>query len=162
MLAALENADDDNLVYNWTENNPGPVSVWSRRITHETLIHRVDAELAQGCTPAPAMPAVAADTVQEFFEFFELFVPRFQGRLVETVLGGSMHLHATDLEAAEWTLTPRSGGFVVTCHHERADVALRGTAFELARWIWGRLPTEHLEIVGDVQIADRFQHEVRL
>ena len=159
MLVALETADNDTLVWNWTEDGPGPTSFWYRRMTHETLIHRVDVELAQGIEPARGDPEIATDTIAEFFE---IFYPRFEARLLATGLGGSMHLHATDVSGAEWTLDPRADGSSITREHTKADVALRGSAFELARWIWGRLPTERLEIFGDRQIADRFQETVRV
>ena len=107
MLAALEIADDETQVWNWTENSPGPASFWVRRMAHETLIHRVDAELAKGVQPSNASVEVAADTVAEFFE---LIVPRFGGALVDAGASGSLHLHATDVAGAEWTVVPRVGG----------------------------------------------------
>jgi uncharacterized protein (TIGR03083 family) len=154
MLAALEAVDDDVPVWNWTGDSPGPAGFWGRRMTHETLIHRVDAELAQDCQPAPAIPEVAADTIGEFFE---LFLPRFENKLVEVGAEDSMHLQATDVHEAAWTLDVRPGN----PGNAEADVTLRGTAFELACWIWGRLPAERLMIVGAQQIADRFQKTVR-
>jgi hypothetical protein len=127
-------------------------------MAHETLIHRVDMELAQGSEPAETDPDVAADTVTEFFE---LFYPRFEAQLLGTPLGGSIHLHATDVADAEWTLDPRPGESTFTRQHAKADVGLRGSAFDLARWIWGRLPTDRLETFGDRQIAERFQEVLR-
>ena len=159
VLAALETADDDTLVWNWTKDSPGLTSFWSRRLVHETLIHRVDVELAQGSEPAHGYPEVATDTVTEFFE---LFYPRFESQILAAGLGDSMHLHATDVPGAEWTLDPRAGGTSITREHAKAGVALRGSAFELACWTWGRLPTERLEIFGNRQIADRFREVVRL
>ena len=41
------------------------VRFWSRRQLHETLVHRLDVELALGRAPA-APPAVAADAIDEF------------------------------------------------------------------------------------------------
>ncbi len=158
VLAALEAAGDDALVWNWTGYSPGPTRFWSRRLAHETLIHRVDIELAHGFEPAHGYPDVAADTVTEFFE---LFYPRFE-TLIATGLGNSMHLHATDVPDAEWTLDPRAGTSSITRAHAKAGVALRGSAFELACWTWGRLPTERLEVFGDRQIADRFQEIARV
>ena len=78
MLAALEAASGDTLVWNWTGNSPGPTSFWFRRMAHETLIHRVDMELARGSEPTEADPEVATDTVTEFFE---LFYPMFETQL---------------------------------------------------------------------------------
>jgi uncharacterized protein (TIGR03083 family) len=158
MLATLETADDSTLVWNWTANSPGPTSFWVRRMAHETLIHRVDMELARAYEPAETDPDVATDTVTEFFD---LMYPRFEAQLLGTPLGGSIHLHATDVADAEWTLDPRPGASTITREHAKADVALRGSAFDLARWIWGRLPTNSLEIFGDRQIAEHFQEVIR-
>jgi uncharacterized protein (TIGR03083 family) len=158
MLAALRDGADDTLVWNWTTSSPGPTSFWFRRMAHETLIHRVDIELAQGSEPVQGDPEVAADTVTEFFE---LFYPMFETQLLETGLGGSIHLHATDVSDAEWTLDPQAEGSMFTREHSKADAALRGSAFDLACWIWGRLPTDRLESFGDRQIPDRFQEVLR-
>jgi len=159
VLAALEGADDDTLVWNWTGNSPASTGFWSRRLTHETLIHRVDVELAQGFEPAHGYPEVAADTVTEFFE---LFYPRFAGQILASGRGASMHLHANDVPGAEWTLDSAGGNTVILREHTKADVALRGTAFDLACWIWGRLATKQLEILGDRRVAARFQDVVRV
>ena len=48
----------------------------------------------------------------------------------------SIHLHASDLENAEWTIDTRSRS--ISRRHTKADVALRGPAWALARWCWGR------------------------
>jgi hypothetical protein len=126
-------------------------------MAHETLIHRVDLELGHRFEPALSDPTLACDTVTEFFE---LFYPRFDAQLLESGLGDSMHLHATDVPGAEWTLVPRPGGSEITREHLKAAVGLRGSAFELACWTWGRLPTRRLETFGDLRIADRFQEVV--
>jgi uncharacterized protein (TIGR03083 family) len=157
VFASLESADDATRVWNWTADSPGSASFWARRMAHETLIHRVDAELAQGLQPAQPMPEVAADTVTEFLE---LFLPRFEAKLKEAG-AGSIHLHATDAHAAEWTLCFGADGARFSRDHERADVALRASAFELACWSWGRLPTDRLETFGEHQLADLFQQVVR-
>ena len=106
MLAALESANEETVVWNWTDTSPGPIGFWGRRMTHKTLIHRVDAELAQGSQPARSVPEVAADAVAEFFE---LFLPRFEAKLLESWANDSIHLHATDVPGAEWTLRRRRG-----------------------------------------------------
>jgi len=153
MLAALGGANEESVVWNWTDKSPGPTSFWFRRMAHETLIHRVDIELAVSDEATPGDPDVSADTVTEFFE---LFYPLFEDQRLETI-GGSLHLHATDISDSEWTIDPRLGSSSFTREHAKADVALRGGAFDIACWTWARLPTERLEIFGDRQIAEHFQ-----
>jgi len=158
MLTALGAANEESVVWNWTDNSPGPTSFWFRRMAHETLIHRVDIELAEGDEATPGDPEVSADTVTEFFE---IFYPRFENQPLATSIGGSLHLHATDISDAEWTIDPGRGSESLSRQHAKADVALRGDAFDLACWTWGRLPTERLEVFGDPEIAKRFQEVLR-
>jgi uncharacterized protein (TIGR03083 family) len=159
MLTALEATPDDALVWNFAAGGPAPASFWPRRMAQETLIHRVDAELAQSLTPALGDPELAADNIAEFFE---IFFPRFEARLLESGPAGSLHLHATDVPEAEWTLDLRPGGSVLTREHTRGDASVRGSAFDLACWAWRRLPAARLETFGDPQIASRFQEAARI
>lgn len=65
LLGALRSADPDEAMWAWGADQR--VRFWSRRMVHETGIHRADAELALGLEPW-FEPAVAADGVSEFFE----------------------------------------------------------------------------------------------
>ncbi len=49
---------------------PSPLSMWARRQAHETAVHRVDAELAAGSSPAPVGPGLAADGIDELLLTF--------------------------------------------------------------------------------------------
>lgn len=153
VLEALADVPADTPVWNWTEHSPGPASFWWRRMVHETLVHRVDVEQARRLDPTPAAPDIAVDAIEEYLE---LFFPRLEAGLPEGGVGGSVHLHATDLSDAEWTLEPRPGGSSITREHAKADVALRSSASDLALFVWGRLPVGKLEVLGDRQIADRW------
>ena len=105
-------------------------------MVHETLIHRVDAELAHGLVPAQSNPAVAADTLAEFFE---IFYPRFEPKLIASGPPASLHIHATDVPGAEWTLELRPGASVITREAHQGRRSHRGSAFELCCWAWRRL-----------------------
>jgi hypothetical protein len=128
-------------------------------MVHETLIHRVDAELALDRFPTDSDPDVAVDTLAEFFD---LFFPRFETKLVGSGPPASLHIHATDVPGAEWTIAVQAGGSKITREHQKADAAVRASAFELALWAWGRLQSDQLETFGDPQIAHRFQQAARI
>jgi len=159
VLAALEATDDDVLMWNFAADGPAAVTFWPRRMVHETLIHRVDAELSEGLVPAPSDPEVAADTLAEFFE---LLFPRLEAKLCENGPASSLHIQATDVPGAEWTVDLRAEESVITREHRKADAAVRGSAFELSCWAWSRLPTERLETFGDARIANRFQQAAQI
>lgn len=136
LLVLFEETPPDHRCWNFVAGPASEVAFWWRRQAHETLIHRADAELAVrvGELFSPA-PAVAADGVSEFFEIggFELV------GWDELPLGEAMtiHLHAIDAgEGAEWTVDTESGAF--TMAHLKADVALRGPAWAIDRWLWRR------------------------
>lgn len=65
LVPVLRAADPEARMWAWGPDKH--VRFWSRRMVHETAVHRVDAELALGITPQ-VDPAVAADGVEEFLE----------------------------------------------------------------------------------------------
>jgi uncharacterized protein (TIGR03083 family) len=65
LSATLRAADPDQPMWAWGADQH--VRFWSRRQLHETLVHRIDLELAVG-TASRVDPAVAVDAVDEFFD----------------------------------------------------------------------------------------------
>ena len=125
-----------------------PISTWCgpqtlawliRRMAQEFAVHRIDAQLAAG----------EAGTIDEFLEFF-----------LNTDAGpvsGSVHIHCTDV-AGEWTVRPvDGGGFDVAREHAKGDAAIRGTANDILMALWRRGPLSACDLVGDVELAARFQ-----
>ena len=126
------------------------VSVWTRRQTHETSLHRRDAEAALGVI-GPIGAALAADGVDEYFG---VIVPRLVQRDgLRLPPAGSAHLHCTDTEG-EWTLEVVDGEYVLDREHRKGDAAVRGTAEQLLLRVWGRdVPDDALEVLGDADVA---------
>jgi uncharacterized protein (TIGR03083 family) len=65
LVPVLRAADPDARRWAWGPDKH--VRFWSRRMVHETAVHRVDAELALGIQPR-VDPAAAVDGVEEFLE----------------------------------------------------------------------------------------------
>jgi len=151
LLTALLAVPTDEPVWNFVVGAPAPPSFWWRRQMHETLIHRVDAELAIGAPVSSADPAVAADGLSEMLEFGGFTAVEALG----APAGLTVHLHATDAERAEWTLDTEANS--VTFTHAKGDVALRGTAWALDRWCWGRPADGELEVFGDLGAAEAWR-----
>jgi uncharacterized protein (TIGR03083 family) len=163
LIPLLRDVPEDTRRWNFATGPGSPVGFWWRRQAHETLIHRVDAELAAGATVTTADPEVAADGVGDFLTITGL---REVGR-DEIRLGQAMtvHLHATDAgPEAEWTIETANGNYARS--HLKADVALRGPAWSLDRWCWRRTTTadevnaELLETFGDVRAADEWRPKI--
>ena len=146
LQAALAGAEPATPVWTWAAQQD--VGFVDRRMAQETAVHRWDAQLAAGA-PEPIDPALASDGVDEFLTVM-VADPRFT-----RPIGGSVHLHATDTPG-EWLVTDRDDGAVlVTREHAKGTVALRGPADRLLLALWGRLPLEDLEIIGERSVAER-------
>lgn len=151
LLDALRGADPDEEVWTFAPANR-TVGFWCRRMAHEAVIHRVDAETAAGIAGL-VRPELAVDGVDEVLDLF------LAPRVVAAVLAepaATVHLHATDLPG-EWLVRLGPDGLRVERGHAKGDAAVRGTASELLLWLWGRRPLDGLEVFGEEQAAVRLR-----
>ncbi len=143
--------------YAWSWSADKTVAWVTRRLTHETLVHRWDLENALG-VGGETNATLASDCIDEFITSFVL------GRKTDSPLpSGSVHLHCTDTEG-EWIAVVESGSIAVRREHAKGDVAVRGEAKSLALLLWRRLMLDDsdLEIFGDVNVAQEFVSYARL
>lgn len=126
---------------------------WFRRQAIETLVHRVDAERAAGIE-TPVDPRLAADGIDEALD---VIAPRMLAGRDGVDLGGSVHVHCTDVEG-EWTFRTDDGVYQLHRGHAKGDAALRGPAAAILLVLWQRLPADHpaLERFGDGDLVDRW------
>jgi len=171
MLTALQEVPAETPIWNFGPDSPGTVEFWWRRMAHETAIHRVDTELAASVPVSTLEPEIAADMVSELFTILRFTDVTDHGPGAERPAAGAshigekggpglatLHLHATDAEGAEWTLD--TVGRTLTRRHNSGDVAVRGAAWALARWCWGRPATGELEVFGDLSSAEAWRSTV--
>lgn len=134
----------------WTWAGPRNVEWLIRRMTHETTVHAWDALWAAGLKPAISAD-LASDGIDEF-----LFVMTPLVREGQPIVGGSVHVHCTDVNG-EWLLVPGDGlELAVTREHAKGSVALRGAAVDILLVLWRRMPIDAIEVIGDSSVADRF------
>jgi uncharacterized protein (TIGR03083 family) len=134
----------------WTLYGPHEVAFWARRQAHETTIHRVDTEQATGSV-SPIDPAVAIDGVDEIVRDL---APRVASR--GSSPGGTVHLHATDVEG-EWLVRFLDSALEVESGHAKGDAAVRGSAADLYLWLWGRNDGSTLEAFGDESLPAKLR-----
>jgi len=107
LVATLRGADPGASMWAWGADQH--VRFWSRRQLHETLVHRMDAELALGRPPS-ADAAVAADAIDEFLANLSraaYFSPRVKDLRGE---GERLAFRPTDQDRS-WVVTLRPDGF---------------------------------------------------
>ena len=165
VLPALSEVAEDAARWNFVTGPRSSVRFWWRRQLHETLVHRVDAELAGGAHVGEASPEVAADGIAE-----RLLLSGFHevpGQDLEPGKPLSLHLHATGAPGSEWTIDTSSGRYATA--HVKADIVIRGPCWSLNRWVWKRgsvapsadlapkLLLSGLETFGDVRAAEEWR-----
>jgi uncharacterized protein (TIGR03083 family) len=149
LVDVMRSADPDAPCWVWGADPY--VRFWSRRMLHETTVHRCDAQLALGL-PAVVEPAVAVDGIDEFLDNlphaanFAPGVPNLRGD------GHRLRLSCPDREVI-WTVTLGKDGF--TWSHDRGegpvDAAVNADATDLYLLVWGRtgLDDPRVGISGD-------------
>ncbi len=148
MVNVLGAAPDERACWTWAGQKD--IAWLTRRMAHETAVHFWDVEWAAGHRPEIDAD-FASDGIDEFFHVMTPLV-----REGQPVVGGSVHVHCTDVEG-EWLAVPADGANMsVTREHAKGSVALRGRASDLYLVLWRRLPVDLVEVIGDASVAERF------
>jgi uncharacterized protein (TIGR03083 family) len=128
----------------WTFIGPAPAGFWIRRMAHETLVHRADAQLATSEEPEPVIDAeVAADAIDEWLTLLSAGIGGASEQPAPLAAGAALHIHATDSGLAgrgEWMIRHDAGSLIVEPGHGKGDAALTGPAASLLLVLMRRRP----------------------
>lgn len=158
IVTALSEISPDDPVWNWSVQ-PDVASFWARRMAHESLIHRIDAQLAHDMSNVIERD-LAVDGVDELLD---TMAPRTFAAGVSGV-AGTMHLHARDAHA-RWTAKIASDSLAVArgpSGSRSADVTLTGKASDLLLVLYNRADVDTLEIAGDEGLLRGWREKVRI
>lgn len=151
LAATLDAVEPDVVVWSWAGDNRA--GFWSRRMAHETVVHRWDGQVARDRTQ-PIDGQLAVDGIEERFANLPATSERTGAPM--TGRGETVHLHCTDRDG-EWLVRLRPDGPQISREHSKGDVAARGTASDLLLLLYGRIAPEQVEVFGDVELLARFQ-----
>jgi uncharacterized protein (TIGR03083 family) len=146
--AAVQSAGTRTPVWSWSDDQS--VGFWLRRITHDTIIHRIDAELTVDLRPS-LPPQTASDGIADLLAAITTLStaghpdPIFEGLRGH---GETIQLQATDT-ADEWFVTRMPEGVRWTPGWGDADAILRGNAFDLLLALYRRIPIHVIDVIGD-------------
>ena len=157
---ALRAAPADAPVWTWGDGHVH--GWWSRRLVHETVVHRADVAFALG-EPFDVDPAIAVDGIDELLENLPAAGARgLAPRLGDLVGHGEQLAFATTDTGDSWAITIDARG---AFRWERASVAanasLRAPSATLLLVLYRRLPTDAagVEVRGDDELLTRWlQH----
>lgn len=148
LASTLADAEPDPELWTWATGQlpvEDGLAFWQRRMAHETVVHRYDAELAAGVPVAPVERWLAADGIDELWQWFAEGVPDW---MTFTPGVGVVRIEATDHDA-DWTMalgraagTTGSGREVdvpaTVFTDADPDTTVRASVGDLHRWLWGR------------------------
>jgi uncharacterized protein (TIGR03083 family) len=151
LVATLREADPNAEMWAWGLDQH--VRFWSRRQVHETLVHRLDVELAGDVEPT-VEEALASDAIDEFLRNLQ----KVTNATVGTSLSGQgerLALRATDTNAV-WSITLRDGGFDMMAELGDHDASMEGPSVDLLLAVVRRrsIGDSSLEVTGDAKIVD--------
>ncbi len=168
LITVVGQARDANV---WAFGEQRPAGFWARRMTHETTVHGVDAQLAAAAGTGPPRgqeraagngpprgderpggaerPAIAADVAADGIdEWLTVLSGRSDGepdpRAAGLAASDSLHVHAADVPdgTGEWVVSHDPEGITVRRAHEKATLALRGGASDLLLVLVQRFPPD--------------------
>jgi uncharacterized protein (TIGR03083 family) len=145
---------------------PSPLAFWARRQSHETAVHRIDAEQAARHVTASYSPAFAADGLDEFLTGF---VPRLRSGRDEgqPPASASIRLICVD-DSAQWLVTIGPERLTTVSepdgaeHQAAADCTVRGRAEDLYLALWNRADTGTLQTEGATDMVGSFLDLVKI
>jgi uncharacterized protein (TIGR03083 family) len=149
VVAALGAVAPDEPIWSWSAD--ATAGFYQRRMAQETLVHRWDAQNAQGALTA-VDGDLAADGVSELYE---LIAPPAVASGSKAAPAGSLHLHRTDGDG-EWLLKVDGDRVVLTREHAKGDAAVRASGADLLLTAWGRIDLDDTDadVFGDRSVAD--------
>jgi uncharacterized protein (TIGR03083 family) len=136
--------------YAWYEPDQ-TVGFWIRRMAQETVIHRIDSELALGVDSVPVPGDLAVDGIDEVLAIFleygsHRWTEEF-GPALKEATGRAVRI-ATDDES--WLVVTNPGGVDLDTSGERTPAAtVLGAPEAMLRWLWARGGDDKVQVSGD-------------
>lgn len=159
LASVLREAPDDLRCFTFLPVSD-PKLFWTRRMAHETAIHRLDAELSAGGQGVDFEPGFAADGVDELLT---MFVERTRGRLAEPLLTAPRPVTLRVAESdgrGRWMV--RFGPVGASGRRDgkaaEADCTVTGPAASLYPFLWNRPRPRGIRVQGDREVLEFWRH----
>jgi MDMPI C-terminal domain len=116
------------------------VRFFIRRMAQETVIHRIDAELATGRPVTPVPADLAVDGIDNLLKVFVSYsVREFGDQFTEILADSPGRTYAVRTGSASWRVQTGPGRFeVADGDDDMAEVTISGTPGDVLRWVWNR------------------------
>jgi uncharacterized protein (TIGR03083 family) len=156
LVAEFAARADDEPAASWYEPDQ-TVGFWIRRMAQETVIHRVDAELAAGLPIAPISADLAADGIDEVLVAFLAYETRTWPDDFPHLTGGDLSV-LVGAGGARWLVRLDEGALTVdTDPAGQAASQVSGDPSAVLRWLWRRADDSAVRVDGDLAEVERLR-----
>jgi uncharacterized protein (TIGR03083 family) len=157
LVATLRLANPDDPMWAWGADQH--VRFWARRQLHETMVHRIDLELAMGVTSS-VKSAVALDAIDEFFANLKSdsdIAVRARPQISEREW---LEFRTTDA-STRWGVALSVEGYEFVDTVTEPDAVMVAEPAELLAAVLRRRPLERCEVTieGDASLVDHWLGE---
>ncbi|HVK21613.1 MAG TPA: maleylpyruvate isomerase family mycothiol-dependent enzyme [Actinokineospora sp.] len=126
------------------------VGFWQRRMAQETVIHRIDAELAAGVDSEVVPDALAIDGIDEvlhrFLAYFSTEAPEEFGAALAALAGQRVAVRSA---GSTWIVDLQPTGVKIDTDGA-ADATVTGDPDAVLRWLWRRADYDAVTADGDL------------
>ncbi|WP_436492717.1 maleylpyruvate isomerase family mycothiol-dependent enzyme [Actinokineospora sp. HUAS TT18] len=125
------------------------VGFWQRRMTQETVIHRIDAELAAGVDSEKVPDALAIDGIDEVLHRFLAYFSVEEAEEFTTLAALTGQRVAVRSGGTTWIVDLRPTGVLIDTEGA-FDAAVIAEPDVMLRWLWRRVPLDAVSTEGDL------------
>lgn len=126
------------------------VGFWLRRMAQETVIHRIDAELAAGVESRPIPDDLAVDGIDEILQVFLAWPSReWLEDFAEPLSKGDGSV-LVSAGGQSWLVAWDSAGVSAEPVKGAADAEITGSSDAVLRWLWRRSGDDVIAVSGNV------------
>lgn len=152
LLAEFAARDAQSPAYTWHEPDQ-TVGFWIRRMAQETVIHRIDGELAAGSRSQPVSDVLALDGIDEVLKLFLAYGSvKWHDEFAEPLAAAGDGAVAVVSGSRHWLVTWDKNQVVAKDSDEPAAAQLSGAPEAMLRWLWRRAD-DGVAIAGDAALV---------
>lgn len=159
LVAEFAAHSPDDHAATWHEPDQ-TVGFWIRRMAQETVIHRVDAELAAGVPVSPIPEDLALDGIDEMLKLFMGYGSTLWHHDFGTLLDAPAERSLIVSSGHHaWTVTVTPSGIQAgdAVSGFDGDALVSGEAEPLLLWLWNRGGDDAVRLSGEPALLDQFQ-----
>jgi uncharacterized protein (TIGR03083 family) len=159
MLAQFAVHSEEMPAVTWFEPDQ-TAGFWRRRMAQETVIHRIDAELAAGVPSEPIPADLALDGIDEMLKIFLAWSSR---KWLDEFAGELSKGDGSVLVIGRWLVSWNSSGVSVSDEGtDSGDADVNGSAEGVLRWLWRRTDNSAVHLAGDLAKVAQLQELLRV